>query len=226
MSNNICWHEPGYPRCQRRHSGHRSLLFGRCRSGKRWFWFASLGIPSEAREHGREATEELALQAARAACVRMADGQAASARTSHDLARHYLKQLNADKRAQRPAPDTTDARLTEYLFAEHRYDPDFGPIEWSIRAFPIVRKTKKRIYYKLNWLKWLPEIDAPVISETSFKDFNDDISVLLTEKNLSGPAKPKSTVAAGARSYALIIACSSNRRRHVQTSPTFPTCAS
>jgi hypothetical protein len=70
--------------------------------------------------------------------------------------------------------DTSEARTTEYLFAEHCYVPNWGPREWSIHAFPIVKKTAKRIYYKRKWLEWLPEIEAPDVSKQRWDGCPDD----------------------------------------------------
>jgi hypothetical protein len=117
--------------------------------------------------YGWTDTEAAAIQAAKQCIYDLAAGRAGKGIVSHGSAAHRLKELNRAKRRARPAPATTDARPTEYLFAEHSYDPDWPPYErvWSIRAFPIVRKTKKRIYYKLRWLEWIREIDAPDLSE-------------------------------------------------------------
>jgi hypothetical protein len=82
----VCWHDGR--RCSARHDRARHILFGRCRSGRRWFWFAVRCVAARGaaphcdspvchyggpHEHGKADTEEAALTAARAAVERLAD---------------------------------------------------------------------------------------------------------------------------------------------------------
>ena len=158
--------------------GERLLInYGRCRSGQRWFWSAVVCFRAEQKKrYGWEDSEAVAEAAARAAVIELAGDGYALAVQRHGWASAELREINKAKRAARPAPDTADARATEYLFAEHYYDPEMGgPRVWSIRAFPIVRKTAKRIYYKQKWLEWIPEIDAPDISRQDSQSDDQDI---------------------------------------------------
>jgi hypothetical protein len=67
---------------------------------------------------------------------------------THQHVAHTLKQVNAEKRRQRPPPDTSDARSIEYLYADNSYWSDYGNDRVVlIQRFQITRKTKRRIYY-------------------------------------------------------------------------------
>jgi hypothetical protein len=149
----VCWHDRRMPWSH--DCGHtRPLLFmyGRCRSGRRWFWTAECwqydddGITSE---HGWEDTEEAALKAARVAVERLAGERDAVAYEKAGSASRRLKEVNAEKRKAAPAPDTSDARAVEYLYAVHHYVPEasYEREQWTVVAFRITKKAPKRIYY-------------------------------------------------------------------------------
>jgi hypothetical protein len=159
------------------HPGRALIWFGRCRSGRRWFWTARRLFDDPESLYGWVNTEDEALIAARAAVERLAAGQDAVAGLTQGLATDQLKEVNRAKRAARltARPSSAkDSRAVEYLFADGtRYD-DWGKTHCPIYAFPIVKKTAKRIYYKHKNLEWLSEIDAPDISESNMGDFTFD----------------------------------------------------
>jgi hypothetical protein len=137
----ICWQEPGPWRTLCAHCGkdHRNDLpihYGRCRSGRRWFWAAwvisyELGYPDE---HGWSDSEAQAFEDARAAVTRLAGGRTASASVTHGTDSYKLKQINAEKRRAKPPSNAKDTPVVEYLYG------------WSER-YPIVKRTKQRVYY-------------------------------------------------------------------------------
>ena len=72
----ICWHDtngwrdPCYAGCNYdRHNGDAAFTYGRCRSGRRWFWAAdeATGLRDAPELHGHADTEDGAPAAARAA---------------------------------------------------------------------------------------------------------------------------------------------------------------
>jgi hypothetical protein len=86
--------------------------FGRCKSGKRWFWIAAemwadhkcddpVCVYGGPHECGWEDTEELAIKAMSEAIVRLG-GQPCSGHGNVGTAADALKRLNAAKRAARP----------------------------------------------------------------------------------------------------------------------------
>lgn len=77
---------------------------------------------------------------------------------AHGHASYKLKQLNKAKRAARPAPNTSDTNMIEYLYAREYCWSDGNPCScetltgmarWNyhIQKFQILKKTKQRIYY-------------------------------------------------------------------------------
>jgi hypothetical protein len=130
-------------------------MFGRCRSGRRWFWqafnstqtnvrFHQTNVWTKIEEHGFEDTEEAAWASACAAVVHLANGQPATAAVVHRCVSEGLKELNAAKRAARPAPDTSDAHVVEYLYGYyHGGEKSHG---WPVR-FRITKKTAKLVFY-------------------------------------------------------------------------------
>lgn len=136
---------------------------GRCRSGKRWFWYAAVvdydcphcddpvcapGLHPH--EHGWEDTEDQALTAMSEACARL--GGKPGLQTGRALAAaKALKRINAAKRRARPPkPGAASAAPVEYLYEPWSWtDYDNPPYETrkGIAEIPIVKKTPKRIYY-------------------------------------------------------------------------------
>ena len=114
------------------------LWYGRCKSGRRWFW----QVGDYNREvHGWADTEEQALIAGTAAIKRFAAGRRAIVHYHHGSASYALKKINAAKRTKRwtnaPA-DGSDTHATEYLYDQYS------------KEFRITKKTAKRIYYVKN----------------------------------------------------------------------------
>jgi hypothetical protein len=142
----ICWHI-GRQWCRSDHKGHRSFFFGRCRSGQRWFWVAHhwrIGQEYQDKAEGWEETEQAAEAAVRAAIIRMAEGEPASATLSHGSASERLKEINKLKRQQRPPSNSKDSNRVEYLYG-HSFGGEDTPGH-PVR-FRITRRTKKRIFY-------------------------------------------------------------------------------
>src|SRR6201999_2832121 len=93
-------------------------------------------------EDGYADSEESAVAASKGAIREIANGRRAYAAPEQRLAYEGLKELNRTKRAAKPAPDTSDARPTEYLFG------------YNGHAFAITKKTAKRIYYRRGPVRW------------------------------------------------------------------------
>ena len=101
----ICWHDDTILSLDHRYRGHihddaRLIWYGRCRSGRRWFWAAEehTGAGDSEKAHGLEDTEDAANAAARAAVEHLADGAPAVAYLRHKVATRTLKDINAAKR--------------------------------------------------------------------------------------------------------------------------------
>ena len=136
--------------------------FGRCRSGKRWFYHAGL-YPrrphDEIRiENGFADAEEAAMIQAMDAVRRLKELPLAHVVLSHGQASYALKQLNRAKRADRPPSKARDTNLTEYLYV-HNYCWTDGwvcdcvklsgaeAVLYHTVKHQILKKTAKRIYY-------------------------------------------------------------------------------
>jgi hypothetical protein len=147
----ICWHI-GRHWCRDDHKDQPDFAFGRCRSGRRWFWIVHewramvrRGEPQEADySQGWEDSEQLAEAAVRAAITSRANGQPASATLHHAIAADRLKELNKVKRAQRPPSDSTDSNPVEYLYGHTMGGEETAgcPVR-----FRITKRTAKRIFY-------------------------------------------------------------------------------
>jgi len=151
-AGNICW--PGDP--GKFMPGRDMLIsYGRCRSGKRWFWCAAYygRLAPETERHGWEPTEDQAVTAARAAVAEIAAGRPAHVTTAAKYAAGALKRVNAGKRRARPPSPDRDTRPVEYLYAPWSYTSDYGTRSTGIDEIPIVKKTPKRIYYD-NTDRW------------------------------------------------------------------------
>jgi hypothetical protein len=164
----ICWHER-FARCPNNHRGELHLFYGRCRSGKHWFWHAggwNAAVMDDERfcERGWSDSEAQAMEDARAAIIRMAADRPASADIHHDAASYDLKRLNAEKRRARPPSDAKDTPVVEYLYS------------WSKR-FQIIKRTKQRVYY----LKDGEEIDErgePIVFDYVCSVVNDEVGFI------------------------------------------------
>jgi hypothetical protein len=159
---------------------HALINFGRCRSGRRWFWVTSVfSLGQNHEEQGFANSEEAAWASIREAVIRLANSQPAIAIARHSRASYTLKELNKAKRAARPAPDTSETLTVEYLYTLVVRHPSFGPSETYIKAFPIVRKTKKRIFYKRDGIRFWPE---PPLDYPHLKRFDDEIGYVDRQK--------------------------------------------
>jgi len=153
---NICWHDDGdsQRRCQHPDIDDRDLItWGRCRSGARWFWAASVFL-EDASAHGWAGTEEDAVEAARAAVVSLAANRPAIATQRHGHASSALRGINASERARRPAKGDGDTARREFLYGlSDEYDGyTDSVIGQRVVPFPITKKTAKRIYYvRSDW---------------------------------------------------------------------------
>ena len=140
----ICWHGVGRDRCYLNHNADRGFTWGRCRSGKRWFWAvyyykSDVYLDPVVELYGGADTEQAALDAATAVITQLADGHRAYAGHHTRTAATKLKEINAEKRAARPAPDGTDSAPVEYLYGHTR---DGNPVR-----FRILKRTPRRVYY-------------------------------------------------------------------------------
>lgn len=148
----VCWHEV---RNDWRHrdvcpaGGGDLILWGRCRSGRRWFWAALAVGDIDRSVHGWADSEDQAVTDARTAVVELAGSRSAVAVISHGQARHELKAVNAEKRRNRPPSGATDAGPVEYLYGIQPRGDDAADQERVVR-FQITRKTARRIYY-VRW---------------------------------------------------------------------------
>lgn len=130
------------------------ILWGRCRSGRRWFWTAS--EVGAADTHGWATTPDEASRQANAAAVQLAVGRYANIQVLHGVASEKLKKLNAAKRqAKTPKPKREQAKVTPptdpigylYTIEPGRYDLNEQWIPGRVIRFPITKKTAKRVYY-------------------------------------------------------------------------------
>jgi hypothetical protein len=165
---NICWdfRKPGERwrnwrcLCPVHRAPHRQLIvFGRCRSGQRWFWSAHVCCSEpHAKRHGYADDEPSAWEAAIVAIIAIAGTRPALAHVSHGAAADTLKELNAEKRRARPPSNATDTKTVEYLYGRERCWSEWPPCpcyeltgtaRWNYHLvkFQIIKKTKRRIYY-------------------------------------------------------------------------------
>lgn len=164
----ICWHDTRpdwrhFRSCPGREG--RLIRWGRCRSGKRWFWaIVSLRYDIEDLDqtYGWADTEDQAFADARAAVVTLADGAPAVADLTHGVATRTLKEVNAAKRKARPSSGDTDPGRTEYLYGVYHHVSDDArfPDTWKVVSFQITKRTSRRVYYirSRGWGDEDPEI--------------------------------------------------------------------
>jgi hypothetical protein len=176
----VCWHD-GSKVCRDPHHDARSISFGRCCSGKRWFWFAVRHDPGPPgrpphcdapeciydgpHEHGKEDTEDAAVAAARTAVERLAEGRPAVAGLHHGMATRVLREINAWETKVKLS-STTGGNPVGYLYVpciegSRHFSFDEDPSHYRFRRerrrwvdeVPIVKKTAKRVYYDVseNW---------------------------------------------------------------------------
>jgi hypothetical protein len=144
----VCWqfHNKGDdPWCKcpahtARYPDRELVLFGRCRSGKQWFWVAYGYCEKPTKLHGWAETKDAATAAAVAAVLTLRAGLPIIANFVQYCASGTLKDLNKAKRAAWPATDTSDAHVVEYLYF------------WGDSKYRIVKKTRERIYYDKEML--------------------------------------------------------------------------
>jgi hypothetical protein len=158
----ICWQfrnkddsARGRCPCPAHRAGPRKrelAYFGRCRSGKKWFWLANAGLGRHLK-HGFADDEDTAIAAAMLAVREFhVLGGLMLAFMRHDGARDTLKEINQAKRATRQAANSK-SRPVEYLYGGQWDSMDDRPVFYR---FPITRRTARRVYY----LRDGEEIDA------------------------------------------------------------------
>jgi hypothetical protein len=171
----ICWHSNvGSYRertrnCRWPHKADAHVMYGRCRSGRRWFWTTSLwGRSIEAAQwlHGWEDAEELALEAARLAVAKLADGRRVCVDFRAGWTSSHLKDINRAKRAAKPPSDSADSKPVGYLFGCFGYCDDMTN-EWvnHFYRFQIVKKTAKRVYYLAEPRERIDEFSGEPLDE-------------------------------------------------------------
>lgn len=139
------------------------IAWGRCRSGRRWFW----GVESrsgDSPEYGYVDTETEARRDAHKAIRRVTRNMDCDVMVyRHDgVAPQIRKQVNAARRRNREPSNTTDTAPVQYLYGTYRYlsdDSRFGE-EHGVVAFRVTKKTAKRIYYirRAGWPGEEPEL--------------------------------------------------------------------
>jgi hypothetical protein len=119
------------------------ILWGRCRSGQRWFWAArDFDGP---REHGWADTQERAVNAAGEAVERLAGGRVVTVLVRHGIASQALRDVNAAKRRARPA-DGTATDVVEYLYGV-MHGHEGNDFTESVVTFRVTKRTARRVYY-------------------------------------------------------------------------------
>ncbi|MFI6123242.1 hypothetical protein ACIBCU_26275 [Streptomyces sp. NPDC051064] len=130
------------------------IIWGRCRSGKRWFWTANEYDGGET--HGWADTMTEASQLANAAALQLAAGRYANIHVLHGVATDKLKKLNAAKKATRPPRSARTGaepppNPVGYLYGIEPGRWDLNDRTWidgQIVNFPITKKTARRVYYQ------------------------------------------------------------------------------
>jgi hypothetical protein len=173
----ICWHfnnkgdrdrRCNCPACSRRYGERTLAWFGRCRSGSRWFWAASL-YAAEKKAFGWLDTEDAAVAAAMAAVRDFRAGLPMIAWLRHGWASATLKKLNEAKRAARSPSNAKDSNVVEYLYGYSHVSDDLSPYR-----FRITKKTAKRVYY-IRGGEWIDEHGEPRNSNIRSTSSDDDV---------------------------------------------------
>ena len=167
--DNIYWDQGGSFYTDRWDTTHRegecTFGYGRCRSGRRWFWCVYGWARGHHRTgeghleaHGFADSEEQALCDGTAAIKRLAAGRRVIAHHSHQTASRKLKEINAEKWKARPPSNAKDSKVVEYL-----YGYSMGGEESSGHPvrYRVTKKTAKRIYY-LRAEEWLDHHGEPL----------------------------------------------------------------
>jgi hypothetical protein len=141
--------------------------YGRCKSGRRWFWIVRgrvkgrrIGEDAFA-DRGYAISEAEALTAGTIAIKRFAAGRRAIVNFQHGSASYELKKINEAKRTARwaAAPaDGSDTRAAEFLFDQ-----------WG-DEFRITKQTAQRVYY----VKASYDFDGPRIGFVARHRVADD----------------------------------------------------
>jgi hypothetical protein len=133
----------------------RLAFYGRCRSGKRWFWSVSVwgkgsNYDEDAERHGWENDEASAIAAARQALVEISTTRDIHAVFTQGRTYERLKEINAAKRLAKPS-NSSDAHAVEYLY-------EVGGSQ--LVRYRITRIRKKRIFY-LKDFEYLDDNGVP-----------------------------------------------------------------
>jgi hypothetical protein len=145
--------------------------WGRCRSGQRWFWFATLYDPPDV--HGWADTEaEAVAKASRAADLLLA-GRPGRLHVRHGWASRRLKEINSEKRRQRPPSAAKDSRVVEYLYGKSWSCPDdgYGGDGYDFYRFRITKRTAKRVFY-VSKGEWIDERGEPDIRYPNIRNLD------------------------------------------------------
>ncbi len=170
-------------------AGASGIMWGRCKSGKRWFWYAvecgqddrshygSCTDPAcfgaGPHEHGWAGTESAAVAEAAEAARRLVPLPRWTLQRA-GVAADALKRINAARRRARPASGGTDARPVGYLYVPCTYVPfdDYlAETKRWVQEVPIVRTTAKRIYYDVSgdWDQFSQVVKLGFIDRQAFE---------------------------------------------------------
>lgn len=122
------------------------IHWGRCRTGRRWFWTA-VEIGTGTRLEGKADTKEEAARQGHLAALQLADGEYAHITVAHGAATSRLRALNAAKCKARPTPKVTDPGPVEYLYYLYDGDRDGNGGQAEVWKYRITKKTRTRIYF-------------------------------------------------------------------------------
>jgi hypothetical protein len=160
-----------------RKDGECYFNYGRCKSGRRWFWRVSGHVVGHTKSednllYGWADNEDQAKAEGCAAIKRLAGGRRTVVQIHHGMASLELKEINRAKWKERPAANGSDAKVGEYLYGHTMGGED---VTGHPVRFRITKKTKKRIFY----LRQKEEIDIhgnPVIYPENIRssDYFDD----------------------------------------------------
>jgi hypothetical protein len=123
-----------------------NFTYGRCRSGKRYFWTVHRW-DDHAYFDGYSASEGEAIRAARKKVHDLAQGKPYEAFRKMWVASSRLKEINKAKRAARPASKAKGSTVVEYLYSYEYAFNDDNSESHVYHRYGIIKKTAKRIYY-------------------------------------------------------------------------------